>query len=116
MDMKVHLETIEEWLSNNPLDSIYIDCCIAVMLKIMDGKCKMDEHEKVIMSLLYTVIKNRNGHYFKSDIHDFIEVAKTKNDDEIREQIYEKRVLAETVIARPTMKRFKAMIRNKGLL
>jgi len=30
--------------------------------------------------------------------------------------IYEKRVLAETMISRPVMKGFKAMIRQQGLL
>jgi hypothetical protein len=31
-------------------------------------------------------------------------------------QIYEKRLLAETVISRPVMKQFKAFIREQGLL
>jgi len=32
-----------------------------------------------------------------------------------RERVYEERVLAETTISRPVMKRFKARIRREGL-
>ena len=34
----------------------------------------------------------------------------------MREHIYETRVLAETAISRPVMKRFKARLREEGLL
>jgi hypothetical protein len=34
---------------------------------------------------------------------------------ELREQVYEQRVLAETMISRPVMKGFKALLRERGL-
>jgi hypothetical protein len=38
------------------------------------------------------------------------------NDEGLKSFIYEKRVLAESMITRPVMKGFKAMIRQENLL
>ncbi len=49
---------------------------------------------------------------FGADIHALIETARhSHEDDEIREFVYEKRVLAETMISRPVMKGGKVMVR-----
>jgi len=85
------------------------------MLKILDGKCKMEAEDKVVMALLYDEIKGRPGHLLGEDIHRLIAAAREHLDDETREVIYAKRVLAETMISRPVMKGFKAMIRAEGL-
>jgi hypothetical protein len=37
-------------------------------------------------------------------------------DDELVERIYEQRLLAETMISRPVMKAYKAMLRASGVL
>ena len=107
---------IQQWVKNNPLSPIHVDCAITVMLKILDGKCKMDAEEKVVMALLYDEVKHLPSSILGEDIHTLITTARNSHeDDDIRELVYEKRVLAETMISRPVMKGFKAMIRAEGL-
>lgn len=68
------------------------------------------------MALLYDAVNGCSGVILGEDIHALIETARhSHEDDEIREFVYEKRVLAETMISRPVMKGFKRMIRAEGL-
>jgi hypothetical protein len=107
---------VRQWVLEHPLSPAHVDCATAVMLKILDGKCKMDAAEKVVMALLYDEVKGCPGVLLGDDIHALITTARNSHeDDEIREFVYEKRVLAETMISRPVMKGFKGMIRAEGL-
>ncbi len=45
-------EHVRCWVREHPLSPIHVDCATAVMLKILDGKCKMDAEEKLVMALL----------------------------------------------------------------
>ncbi len=111
-----HLEAwVAAWVAAQPLRPIDIDCATSVMLKILDGKCKMALEEKVVMALLYDQVKDRPGAILGDDIRRLIAAARHSLDDAMRMHIYEKRVLAETRISRPVMKGFKAMIRQQGL-
>ncbi|MDX9990381.1 hypothetical protein [Thiothrix unzii] len=66
------------------------------------------------MALLYDAVKGCPCVILGADIHALIEIARhSHEDDEIREFVYEKRVLAETMISRPVMKGFKAMLREQ---
>lgn len=49
-------------------------------------------------------------------MHARIAALPSRLDDTAREQVYGERVLAETMISRPVMKAFKAMLRAEGLL
>lgn len=111
----MNTQLIVNWVNINPLTHEHIDCITTVMLKILDGKCKMKSDEKVVMSLLYEQVKHQPGKLLGDDIHALIASAKNSLDDAMRNHIYEKRVLAETCISRPVMKSFKAMIRQQGL-
>lgn len=111
----VSTDYVEQWAKQHPLAPIHVDCAIAVMLKILDGKCKMDTVEKVIMTQLYDQVKDCPNHLLEPEIHHLIAQARQQLDDEMVMLIYEKRVLAETMISRPVMKGFKAMIREQGL-
>lgn len=99
----------------HPLEPIYVDCSTAVMLKILDGKCKMKPSSKVVMELLYDVVKHRDGKLLGDDCHILINTARYHLTPELKERIYEQRLLAETTISRPVMKGFKAMIKQEGL-
>lgn len=99
-----------------PLTPIEVDCVTAVMLKILDGKCKMADGEKTVMEALYDVMKDRPGAVLAPGLHLVIALARAGGDDELREQIYEQRLYAETMISRPVMKGFKAMLRREGVL
>jgi hypothetical protein len=87
------------------------------MLKILDGKCKMRPTEKIVMTLLYDQVKSMSGQLLDETLHSLIATVRDRLDDEVLKMlIYENRLLAETAISRPVMKKFKAFIREHGLL
>lgn len=108
-------DPIAQWAQANPLSPEFVDCATAVMLKILDGKCKMKAEEKAVMARLYDQVKSRRGQRLGDEMHDLIARAPGHLDDEMKNFIYEKRVLAETMISRPVMKDFKSMLRQRGL-
>jgi len=112
----MNLQEVEAWLSQNPLQPIEVDCATTVMLKILDGKCKMNAQEKMIMALLYEASHALPGQLFDAAMHRFIAHARSRLDEAMKMQVYEQRLLAETRLSRPVMKAFKAMLRQKGLL
>lgn len=106
---------VARWAWEHPLSPAHVDCATAVMLKILDGKCKMHAEEKMVMALLYAQVKRWPGALLGPEMHLLISHASRALDEAMKEKIYEKRVLAETMISRPVMKGFKAMIREQGL-
>lgn len=108
-------QQVKHWADNTPLVPSDIDCTTAVMLKILDGKCRMLPQEKAVMTWLYDELKNRRGTVLGPQTHSMIASARQELDEAGRMMIYEQRVLAETRISRPVMKAFKAMIRRTGL-
>ena len=103
------------WVRAHPLSPSDVDCATTVMLKILDGKCKMGSVDKVVMEALYDALKDRPGLRFGDAFHALIAEARREPSEALRNFIYEKRVLAETELSRPVMKAFKAMIREEGL-
>lgn len=108
-------EEVARWVRAHPLSPAHVDCATAVMLKILDGKCKMAGDEKGVMALLYDAVKGQSGVHLGAAAHALIAQACHDDDPALLELIYEKRVLAETMISRPVMKAFKAMLREQGL-
>lgn len=104
------------WAAAHPLTPAHVDCATAVMLKILDGKCKMRPTEKSVMALLYEQVSDRPGALLGAAEHALIAEARGGLDEAMRLRVYERRVLAETMISRPVMKGFKAMLREQGLL
>lgn len=111
---------IKTWLATATLTPPECDCITAVMLKILDGKCKMPAHEKIIMEALYRETRQLPGHHLQASYHRFIapflNVIRTDIEEEKILAIYEQRVLAETKISRPVMKKFKGRLRAEGVL
>jgi hypothetical protein len=115
--MDTHLEEhVSRWAAAHPLEPAHVDCATAVMLKILDGKCKMPDDEKPLMAALYRAVKHRPGLRLAPEVHARIAALPPLLDDAAREQVYGERVLAETMISRPVMKAFKGMLRAEGLL
>ena len=127
--------TIDTWAASRLWQAIDIDCTTAVMLKILDGKCKMGREEKMVMTLLYDCVKDRGGQLLGDEAHRLISRARERLAGEeegakesgageadseaaegMRMQVYEMRMLAETMISRPVMKAFKAMLRDEGVI
>ena len=106
---------VASWVQAHPLSRSDVDCATTVMLKILDGKCKMGSVDKVVMEALYDALKDRPGLRFGDAFHALIAGARRESSEALRSFIYEKRVLAETELSRPVMKAFKAMIRGEGL-
>lgn len=108
--------TPAEWAELYLHAPIHIDCTTAVMLKILDGKCKMDPQEKETITVIYDVVKHRSGKLLHGAHHRLIEKARQQLDDETIMQVYEQRLYAETMIGRPLMKAYKAHLRGEGLI
>lgn len=102
----MNADEVGRWAAAHPHTPAHVDCATAVMLKILDGKCRMAEDEKVVMAQLYDAVKGRVGLLLGATAHALIAQARGNDDPELRELIYEKRVLAETMISRPVMKGF----------
>lgn len=115
MQCSQNQDRVNSWVKENPFTPSDVDCATAVMLKILDGKCKMKPTEKIVMTHLYEAVKQQAGLKLGQDIHQLITANKNHRNEEMIEHIYEKRVLAETMISRPIMKKFKAGIRQNGL-
>lgn len=106
---------VASWAQAHALSPSDIDCATTVMLKILDGKCKMGAVDKVVMEQLYDAVKTRPGLRLGEEFHRLIASSRGDSSEALKNFIYEKRVLAETTISRPVMKAFKAMIRQEGL-
>ena len=107
----------EQWITSQQLSPIDIDCVTTVMLKILDGKCKMSGPGKVVMEALYDLLRDRSGHHLDGQTHQLIEQSRAgEMSEELRMLIYERRLLAETMISRPVMKAFKARLRADGVI
>jgi hypothetical protein len=106
---------VARWVEEHALSPSDVDCATAVMLKILDGKCKMGTVDKMVMEQLYDAVKDCPGLRFGNEFHTLIASARHEAGEALKDFIYEKRVLAETAISRPVMKAFKAMIRQQGL-
>ena len=111
---KIHPAAL--WAQNNTLEPIEIDCVTTIMLKVLDGKCKMFPQEKQAMTIFYDVTKHQAGTFLGDDIHHLIRQARLGMNEELKEKVYEQRMYAETMISRPVMKTFKAKLRTHGII
>jgi hypothetical protein len=109
-------QALRHWVAKATLSGSEVDCIAAVMPKILDGKCKMASDEKMIMASLYDCTADLPGLYLGAVYHQLIARAKATGTEQILTQVYESRVLAETQISRPVMKKFKARLRAEGIL
>jgi hypothetical protein len=112
--MDIHAAAV--WAYEREFDPIHIDCATSLMLKILDGKCKMNEDEKHVMAVIYDVVKHKSGKLLDSSVHELIALARSETNDQTIEKVYEQRLYAEQMISRPVMKTYKAMLRQKGIL
>ena len=100
------------WAQTAPLDALQIDCVTAVMLKILDNKCKMAPEEQMALMAVYSVIRERKGILFDSSIHAEIDQALQAGGSQSGERIHELRLYAEETIPKPVMKHFKRYLHD----
>lgn len=110
------VERLQTWAGTTPLAPIHLDCITTLMLKILDGKCKMGEWDKAAIAVVYDVVKRQPGQLLGQSHHDLIAEARQAMDEAMVARVYEQRLYAETMISRPVMKAFKADLRAAGIL
>ena len=100
------------WAQNAHLNTLQIDCVTAVVLKILDNKCKMNLEEQLAMLAIYRELGTRQGGLFDEGVHRTIEHALRVSDIRISRQIHDYRLYAERAIPKPIMKYFKQYLRE----
>jgi hypothetical protein len=107
------------WAMDTTLDPAHLDCVTAVMLKILDGKCRMGGAEKSALTAVYDVVRDRPGQTLGTHVHVLIALARRGQETtshafvpaEIRDPIHALRIEAESRIPKPVMKGFKQWLR-----
>jgi len=113
-----HLKALESphpaavWAAEAGLDPLQIDCVTAVMLKILDNKCKMNPEEQMALIAIYHEVKGRRSLFFDSSIHAAIHNALHVGLGDSAQRIHQLRVEAEAAIPKPVMKHFKRFLRE----
>lgn len=97
------------WAMHSSFDPIHIDCVTAIMLKILDAKCRMGEEEKAALAAVYDVVKTRPGQDLGYAVHALI--AQARAGIAVVDAIHAWRLRAEAIIPKGVMKGFKAMLR-----
>lgn len=87
-----------------------IDCTTAVVLKILDGKCKMDPASQQAVLAVYDTLRHKRGQLFGEDVHTLIRAAREKV-KACGDRVHQLRLEAEALISKPTMKAYKARLR-----
>lgn len=102
------------WARGRAFTPEQLDCTTAVVLKILDGKCKMGAGEKRAVTAVYQELYSRpesQQHLFDSSSHQLIAQALEGMDSSaLREAIHALRLQAEVDIPKPVMKAYKAVL------
>lgn len=107
-----------EWAQHTQFDATQVDCTTTVVLKILDGKCKMLPGEKTAVMAVYDVVRDQAGALFDAHTHQTIAQARaipgfdSLSGSPLHEAIHELRVEAEAKIPKPVMKAYKAVLRE----
>jgi hypothetical protein len=114
-NLNVTLLTPITWAENSELNAEQLDCITAVVLKILDRKCKMTVYEQEAMLALYDLLHPVPAKHFDDSVHRAIDKAlrQEQMDETTRDKIHRLRLQAEAVIPKPVMKAFKARLRQE---
>lgn len=107
-------EQIASWANDTGFTASDIDCTTAVVLKILDQKCKMESIAMHAVIMLYDIVKTHTGKILGPEVHKTIQMARSQPTDEVMLNIHTLRVHAESVIDKPVMKAYKQML-GQGL-
>lgn len=103
------------WAESSELNDEQLDCVTAVVLKVLDRKCKMPPEEQEAMLAIYDMLHPVPARHFDMAVHRIIEQALQQQtiDTATAGEIHRLRLGAEAVIAKPVMKAFKARLRRE---
>lgn len=99
-----------QWAIHVGFTPIQADCTTAVVLKILDNKCKMLPGEKFAVMAIYDVVSHLSS--FDSSLHGAISKARLQPAVLASDAIHQFRIHAEAVIPMPVMKQYKAFLRE----
>lgn len=102
-----------QWAQTASLSPSDIDCTTAVVLKILDHKCKMTYEAQEAVLAIYDVVKNRGMERLGADVHQVIAEVENNPTEAVFNQLHELRVYAESVIPKPIMKAYKQLLREQ---
>ena len=101
-----------EWALEAGFNPGQVDCTTAVVLKILDNKCKMSPGEMAAVMAIYDAVRQISSPLFGHAVHDAISAARQQPTPAALEAIHQLRVHAEAVISKPVMKTYKAFLRE----
>lgn len=101
-----------QWALEVGFDAVQVDCTTAVVLKILDNKCKMSPGEMAAIVAIYDVVHRLSPPLLGEAVHTAIHAMRTQATDDVRESIHQLRVQAEAEIPKPVMKDYKAFLRD----
>lgn len=104
-----------QWAENAHLDNMQRDCITAVVLKVLDAKCKMPAEQQEAVLAIYDTLEVYSNGLFGPEVHSYIDQARGEHqlDESLRDHIHQLRLEAEANIAKPVMKAFKARLRHE---
>jgi hypothetical protein len=106
------LHPAAEWALQTAFNPEEVDCTTAVVLKILDNKCKMLPGEKLAVKAVYDVVKTLPANLFDRTVHETIRRARHLPGAREGAAIHRLRVAAEARIPKPVMKAYKAKLRD----
>lgn len=106
------LHPAAQWALGTRFEPAHLDCVTAIMLKILDGKCKMGEAEKAALTAVYDVVRERPGQGLGDTVHALIAQARQHAGNDTAASVHAWRVRAEAHIPKPVMKGFKQSLRT----
>ncbi len=99
-----------QWAIHVCFTPVQADCTTAVVLKILDNKCKMLPGEKFAVMAIYDVVSHLSS--FDSSVHGEISKACLQPALLASDAIHQFRLHAEAVIPKAVMKQYKAFLRE----
>ena len=103
------------WAEQATLSPAQRDCVTAVVLKILDRKCKMPAGQQEAMLAIYEMLGDPPCGLFEKAVHDCIAEALQQPflPTPAAEQLHQFRLQAEEKIPKPIMKAFKRKLREE---
>ena len=102
-----------QWARATDFSEMHVDCTTTVVLKILDGKCKMLPGEKAAVMAIYDVVRQLPGKIFShADYETIAQACDPQASGSTMDRIHQLRVYAESEIPKPVMKAYKAKLRD----
>jgi hypothetical protein len=101
-----------QWAIEAGFNAEQVDCTTAVVLKILDNKCKMLPGEKTAVMAIYDALMHTPAPLLGSAMHVAIRNMRLSPSAEAIASIHQLRVQAEAAIPKPVMKNYKAFLRE----